>query len=221
MEAADSSTAHPQEGSPRFRYLAGQPGEPTAETIQSLAPWIIDASRPFADWYFGEPWAAAELITEWMSRSTSEVFAGRAILHEDASGPSGCILALPGSLLAQCRAADFAAFSREVAGEPGADDVLAEIIVVSNELFGRVESDDLYVSRVGVDPQQRGRGIGQAMLSHVLDLGARRGHPRVRLDVSADNVPALRTYGAVGFERHGTRHSAVAGLTYHSMVAFL
>jgi ribosomal protein S18 acetylase RimI-like enzyme len=220
MDTRDASPATPPNGSPNFRRLADD-DEPSPETVSLIAPWVIAASRPFADWYFGEAWAAAEILTEWMTRSTSEVYAGRAILHEDRSGAGGCIIALSGSELARCRAADFAAFCAEIGSEPEADDVIAEVVAGANELFAPVGDDDFYISRVGVDPNRQGQGIGRAMVTYVLELAARQGHPRCRLDVSADNRAAIRAYEAAGLAVGETRHGPTSGLTYCSMVAEL
>ncbi len=219
----DSTPAsqHPQGGGARFRHLVDAAGEPTPATVALLAPWVVAASRPFADWDFGEDWAAAEILQEWMGRPTSEVFAGRAIVYEDDDGPGGCIVALSGSELARCRAADFAAFYGEIESEPDADEVIAEIVAASNELFAPVADDDLYISRVGVDADRRGRGIGREMVSHVLELAARAGHLRCRLDVASDNRAAIRAYEAAGLTVAERRHSPTAGLSYCSMTAAL
>lgn len=207
---------------PAFLWSLGdQPDGYGPQVVEQIAPWVVAASRPFADWYFGEPWAAAEILTEWMNRPTSEVFAGRAIVYEDTDGPGGCIIALPGRDVARCRAADFAAFCEEIALEPEADEVITEIVAASSELFAPVEDDDCYISRVGVAPDRQGRGIGRTMVSHVLEGAARQGYRRVRLDVSADNEPARRAYEAVGLRVVETRHSPTAGLTYCSMIATL
>jgi ribosomal protein S18 acetylase RimI-like enzyme len=201
----------------RFRSLADA-GEPTADLVQRIAPWVIAASRPFADWYFGEPDVAAEILGEWMGRPTSEVFAGRALLATTDDGAAvGCIIALMGRELARCRAADFAAFCEELGSEPGADDVIAEVLAASHELFPPVADDELYVSRVGVDPAQRGQGIGRALVGAAIDA-FRDQHPvACRLDVSADNASAIRAYEAAGLAVISTSHSETAGLTYCAM----
>jgi ribosomal protein S18 acetylase RimI-like enzyme len=221
MDTLDTSPTPARGHDLRFRHLADEPDEPTPATITQLAPWVLAASRPFADWYFGEPWAAAEILPEWMARPGSEVFAGRAIVAEDAAGVGGCIIALAGGDLAACRAADFAAFCAEIGSEPEADEVIAEIVAGSHELFAPVDDDDFYISRVGVDPGRQGQGIGRAMVAYVLGTAAERGHRRCRLDVSADNAAAIRAYEAAGLRTTETRHSPTAGLTYCSMTATL
>jgi ribosomal protein S18 acetylase RimI-like enzyme len=188
--------------------------------VNKLAPWVIAASRPFADWYFGEPEVAAEIVTEWMARPTSELYVGRAIVYDDEHGePGGCIIALPGHEVAAARAADFAQFCSEIAAEPEADEVIAEVMTVSRELFPPIEPEDLYVSRVGVDAAQRGKGVGRALVEAAIEEFRERGMRGCRLDVSADNRAAIRAYEAAGLEVVSTSHSPIAGLTYCAMRA--
>jgi ribosomal protein S18 acetylase RimI-like enzyme len=204
----------------RFRpaWTAAEP--PSTDVVDLLAPWIVDASRPFADWYFGEPDVAAEILTEWMVRPSSEVYLGRAIVAEDDEGViGGCIIPLTGAELARCRAADFGAFCEELATEPEADAVIAEVVQAAQELFPVVADDAVYISRVGVDERRRGHGIGRALVSHVMSEYRRRGAISCRLDVSADNAAAIKAYEAAGLSVAATSHSPTAGLSYCAMTA--
>jgi ribosomal protein S18 acetylase RimI-like enzyme len=204
----------------RFRpaWTAAEP--PSPDIVELLAPWIVAASRPFADWYFGEPDVAAEILTEWMVRPSSEVYVGRAIVAEDDEGViGGCIIPLTGNELTRCRAADFGAFCDELATEPEADAVIAEVVAASRELFPPVAEDAVYVSRVGVDERMRGHGIGRALVTHVMSEYTLLGATSCRLDVSADNVAAIKAYQAAGLGVAATSHSPTAGLSYCAMSA--
>lgn len=203
---------------PRFRHLADH-GEPlTDEVISRLAPLVVDASQPFADWYFNDEELAAEIIDEWMARPSSEVYAGRAVvLEHDDHRAAGCIIVLTGWELAKARAADFAEFCAEIADSPDADEVVEEIITASGELFPPVDDDHLYVSRVAVDPAMRGQGLGYALVDHVIEHFGGQGLTTCRLDVSADNTGAIRTYEKLGFEVTATSRSDLADLTYCAM----
>ncbi|MEE9285890.1 MAG: GNAT family N-acetyltransferase [Dehalococcoidia bacterium] len=56
---------------------------------------------------------------------------------------------------------------------------------------------------IGVDPAMRGLGLGRAMLLASVDYLARQGARSVKLDVYADNAPAVNLYEATGFRRRG------------------
>ena len=63
---------------------------------------------------------------------------------------------------------------------------------------------------MGVDDAHTGKGIGAALLGALLDVaGGWWGLRRVELTVYTDNVPAVRLYEHMGFEREGV-HRAYA-----------
>lgn len=191
-----------------------------AQAEPLLARWIHEAGNPFADWYFGDPAVAAEITVEWMHRPDSEVHIGRALLLMDDGQPLpvGCVLGLGGRALAAARVADFAAFCAELGSGPEADAVLDDVVPAGRALFAPVPDDAYYLSRVAIDPQRRGAGLGHALVGQVLDWARERGWRRVRLDVSADRAAAIRVYLAAGFRIVATGHSAAAGIAYHAML---
>jgi ribosomal protein S18 acetylase RimI-like enzyme len=206
----------------RYRHLSAEPGADLGELIAALAPLVHEASAPFADWYFGDAAVAADILREWMARPTAEVFAGRAIVLEDAAdAPAGCLLALDGAALARSRAADFAAFCDAIGGGAAAEEVIATVVQASRELFPPVAPDEMYISRVAIAAPHRSRGLGRALVGHALRTYRAAGARRFRLDVSADNPGAIRAYEAAGMRVRSTSSSATAGLTYCAMVAEL
>jgi RimJ/RimL family protein N-acetyltransferase len=65
------------------------------------------------------------------------------------------------------------------------------------------------VRRVGVAPDRRGRGIGSALMAHVLQTGFDElDLHRIELVVFAFNEPARRCYEAVGFREEGRARDA-------------
>jgi ribosomal protein S18 acetylase RimI-like enzyme len=183
-----------------------------------LLPWIHEASRPFADWYFGDAESAAALIERFMLRPSSELHIGRAMLMLDGElQPIGCVIGLPGNELASCRAADFTAFCDALASHPDRDEIAAETIAVSHELFPAVAPDEFYLSRIVVDPAWRRRGLGRALVQRAIEAQRTRGFTRFRLDVSADNVAAIRTYESLGMCIARRARSEEADLEYCMM----
>ncbi|MEU8795983.1 ribosomal protein S18-alanine N-acetyltransferase [Spirillospora sp. NPDC048819] len=61
------------------------------------------------------------------------------------------------------------------------------------------------VQTIGVRADQRGSGIGAALLTELLDEAVRRNSEAVFLEVRADNDGARRLYERFGFDRVGVR----------------
>lgn len=190
-----------------------------ARALATLAPWIHQASNPFADWYYGDGEVARDVIAEWMDRPSSELHLGRALLlsGEGDDEPLGCLIGMGGATLAECRAADFLAFCDELGGGPEAEEVIEEVLPVARRLFPPVAHDAFYISRVVIDPARRGAGLGRALVERTMERQRAQGFRRFRLDVSGDNEAALRTYHGLGFHVVSTAESPAHGLRYHAM----
>jgi ribosomal-protein-alanine N-acetyltransferase len=65
--------------------------------------------------------------------------------------------------------------------------------------------DEIHINNVAVLPQYRGRGMGSAVLRHVLDEARRLGAARATLEVRASNEGARRLYERLGFHVGGVR----------------
>jgi ribosomal-protein-alanine N-acetyltransferase len=65
--------------------------------------------------------------------------------------------------------------------------------------------DELHINNLAVRPELRGRGLGAALIDHVLREGARLGARRATLEVRRSNEPARRLYERAGFTLAGTR----------------
>jgi ribosomal-protein-alanine N-acetyltransferase len=65
--------------------------------------------------------------------------------------------------------------------------------------------DEIHINNVAIRPQYRGRGIGTALLHHVLAEARRLGARRATLEVRASNEAARRLYERLGFYVAATR----------------
>lgn len=65
--------------------------------------------------------------------------------------------------------------------------------------------DQIHINNVAVRPAFRGRGIGAALMSHVLDVAQRLGAHRATLEVRESNAGARRFYQRLGFGVGGRR----------------
>jgi ribosomal protein S18 acetylase RimI-like enzyme len=65
------------------------------------------------------------------------------------------------------------------------------------------------VQNVGVAPEYRGLGLGRALVLRSLHGFRQAGVPRVYLEVTARNTPAVALYRSVGFRLSRTTYKAV------------
>jgi ribosomal protein S18 acetylase RimI-like enzyme len=94
-------------------------------------------------------------------------------------------------------------------------EVWVAVDAVTGELLGTVtvprpgrrmsavarHEDELDFRFLGVAASARGRGVGEAMVRHVMALAASRGIRRVVLNTGEQMRPARRLYERMGFER--------------------
>jgi [ribosomal protein S18]-alanine N-acetyltransferase len=65
--------------------------------------------------------------------------------------------------------------------------------------------DEIHINNVAVRPEFRGRGMGTAVMRHVLEEARRLGARRATLEVRASNDGARRLYERLGFYVAGVR----------------
>lgn len=65
------------------------------------------------------------------------------------------------------------------------------------------------IQNLGILPGWRGRGLGEALLLQALHGFRQAGLGRARLEVTAQNDPAIRLYHRLGFRRSKTLYKAV------------
>jgi len=65
--------------------------------------------------------------------------------------------------------------------------------------------DEIHINNVAVVPDLRGRGIGTALMSRVLEEARALGAGRATLEVRVSNQAARRLYARLGFREAGTR----------------
>src|SRR5918995_4580673 len=65
--------------------------------------------------------------------------------------------------------------------------------------------DEAHITTIGVDPAQRGRGLGELLLLCMFDEAVERGANWLTLEVRVTNAAAQALYKKYGFTAHGTR----------------
>ncbi|MEP6470089.1 MAG: GNAT family N-acetyltransferase [Chloroflexota bacterium] len=104
---------------------------------------------------------------------------------------------------------------RDVAGRAGHSEVLvADLgsIVVGTVTYvpgGRAlahvdDPEAATIRMLGVAPEARGRGVGEALVRYCIDRARAAGHRRFRLDTRTSMTSAQRLYERLGFQREAS-----------------
>jgi len=72
------------------------------------------------------------------------------------------------------------------------------------------EGDMHYLAHLAVRPELRGRGVGRALIDHLIGRARDAGRRRITLDVAASNPRAEALYQRAGFRVTGERKSHLA-----------
>lgn len=72
-------------------------------------------------------------------------------------------------------------------------------LVYDNPEYGTVPGKRLYLSRLIVKKECRGKGYGKAIAQHVLTLAKEKGFCEIALGVNRDNTAAVGLYKSLGF----------------------
>ena len=83
--------------------------------------------------------------------------------------------------------------------------ITAEADVLFAVSCGWVVLDELQITVLAVDPDQRRRGLGRAVLRHLLMDASNAGAKQAILDVAHDNNGAQALYSSFGFKTIGRR----------------
>jgi ribosomal protein S18 acetylase RimI-like enzyme len=174
------------------------------------------ASQPYTDWLIGDTSAAASILERWMRLPGSEVFIGRVVALVDDARQVGGFIAVPGVELAACRTHD--AVAAVAASAPQRRSSLVARMRRGSKLLPDAAPHQLYLSRMGVHPEARGRGYGRALVQEFLRRGLRDGVCHFSLDVCSENLAAIELYRSVGFRERQRHDARDIGMTYVRMV---
>ena len=65
--------------------------------------------------------------------------------------------------------------------------------------------DEVHLLNISVEPARRRRGVGAALVSHLLDVAYSERRRSVSLEVRASNTGAMQLYEGFGFVKIGVR----------------
>lgn len=131
------------------------------------------------------------------------------------SDVAGGFIGLSGAELRQARKADTVALPKTVT----ANELRAVMVRMANgaNLFSPVSDDEYYLSKLGLNPQFRGAGLGRRLIEGFLEEGRSGGFHHYCLEVRSDNEPALRLYRSAGFEADRQLQSRDGRFRYFAM----
>lgn len=197
-----------------FAILPG--GSNLERYIPEVVRWVHRAGNPYYDWIFGNAEKALRILPVWLKRPSSEISITRLTLLLDRDCTVGGYIALGGADLVRCRKADTLALLKETESG-GRSELLARMAAVRN-LFPPVDTDEFYLSKMGVVTHLQGKGLGRRIVREYLAAGRAAGYWRFRLDVWAENKPARHLYESLGFRVVQESSSIETGLKYLSMI---
>ena len=178
------------------------------------------ASEPYTRFVYESPDSARLLARALFEQGLGE-FAppfGSAAL-DDNGDVLGMLAFLDGAELARARMDVAIALIRQGLIE---DEAVADRISLAATTMFSVEADDLYLARIAVAAEARGRGIGAELLAELERAARARAKRRIVLEVSPMHPEAIRLYMRDGFEivdeRHVEDHAAKRSLTYRHLV---
>ena len=188
---------------------------PTPENLVLCAlSWLVEAGNPYYPMLLGMADSTSMLET-WMRRASSEVSIRRVQFLVCDSQFAGGFIALSGAELRKARKADSIALLTAVRAEDRS--ALIDRLTNLADLFAPVADDEYYLSKLGLAPQFRRKGLGGLLIARYIEEGLRLGYTRYRLDVQMDNEPAIRCYRSAGFVICGRIESKDSRLGYYSM----
>jgi ribosomal protein S18 acetylase RimI-like enzyme len=177
--------------------------------------WVLTAGNPFYDWLTGGRQQSRCFVQACMANPSSELAVRNAELLTKDSNIIGGYIALSGRDLKQARMANIATLWGYLEAESRA--ALIQRLTESTKLFLPVDDDEYYLSKMGVEPAYRGRGLGRALVQRFLQKSKDLGYTRCRLDVGSTNAAAIQCYQAAGFNIVYTAQTPDGAIEYHAM----
>lgn len=163
------------------------------------ARWIMQSGYDFFIVLFGGKENAIHCLHHWVCRKDSEFSALLSTIALVDLQPVGVAIGVPGPEVASRRRADLLSLIKGASPERRGE--LSLNLQKMAGLTAPVEKADYYIRTITVDESQRGHGLGRQLVKKIIAEGGAAGFRRFRLDVQSDNLPALKLYSSLGFER--------------------
>lgn len=182
--------------------------------LPKLITWLRDAGRPHHELLLSGTDPDA-VLRAWIERSTSEFALKniRVLIADD--DIAGGYLAMPGREVDRRRQEDLLDLARRRGRAAYAH--IRACVRDLYPLFSPIRRNDFYLSRIGILPHKRGRGLAHHLIQDCIERATARGADRIRLDVSGDNAIAISLFQSHRFEIDYRGHALGANLFYEGM----
>jgi ribosomal protein S18 acetylase RimI-like enzyme len=184
-----------------------------AEQSRLIVDWLFSTGEKAFETQFGDREQAFAVLTDWLSRDTSEFSLNRSRIALDPAGKiaGGCFTGKAGDV-ERARFADMMAKLRisDPAERRRYQAYLAEV----RDAVPTAASDAEYLSAIAVLPAHRGRGVAQRLMEDWLRRGRARGGHVFELIVEERNTAAQALYRRFGFIPITKGSAPSAGLTW-------
>lgn len=162
--------------------------------VHDIATLLYSTADAYFNFLFGSAGSAHQQLSDWCRRPSSEYYLGRSHAAFDGDSCIGIIVHIAGGDIPKLRRADILAllsFLRKSSISPPTSKGSATPTAVPSE--------SCYIRAIAVSRQHRGRSYGAQLLAAAEEYAATFGCRDLRLDVRADNAPAIAAYGRFGF----------------------
>jgi ribosomal protein S18 acetylase RimI-like enzyme len=177
---------------------------------RSAAEWILEAGSPHLEWlYLGDP---LRTVVSYLDVERSELWAGLVTALWDGDTVAGGYVAVDGAEVARRRRADTTQLVKWT--PPDKRPELRRRLW--HDVYLPVDPEHRFLSKIGIRPAWRGRGLGGELLDAFVRESFDRGFAAVRLDVVRGSV-AHGLYERRGFCEIGARRLEPLDVEYVAM----
>jgi ribosomal protein S18 acetylase RimI-like enzyme len=171
-----------------------------------------------ADYLFGADGRATEVaLIRLFSLNAGRFGYGLAFVAERNRQPLGMLVAFPGADLNRLSLSVVRYLPRALGWNLFS--FVARSLSLAN--IKEAETDEYYVSNLGVLPAAQGQGLGKHLLLHADEQARKLGLAKCSLMVALENRAAQRLYKRQGYEIVFTKHDKNPFASYHRMVKSL
>jgi ribosomal protein S18 acetylase RimI-like enzyme len=189
-----------------------------ANYASQIARWAYQSSPEYFNLLFNDELSALARLEKWALRRDSEYSGSCCMILFDDGMASGGVIAFGGNEQLQRRRADLFQLFKELS-RIERDQLKSKLAHVAH-LAHAAESTDFYIRALAIGPKARRHGLGTHLLTECVRRGFALGFPRVRLEVRADNLAAIRFYERTGFQLIPESETAKDGWSLRTMIKF-